>query len=183
MTKLAKVVNLYGGPGSGKSTMAWHLSAELKYLGLNVEYVHEWVKLAAWEKRPEVFWKAQQHIYGNQSWLMECSANGADIIVTDCPLLMGLVYCRDSMGDAVHDHFTEVVYNDYAKYDNLNVFVNRVKPYNPKGRNQTEREAHEKDYEIISFLEVMGIDYTVANGERNGVMDVLVELEGRGWIQ
>lgn len=179
MTKLAKVVNLYGGPGSGKSTMAWHLSAELKYLGLNVEYVHEWVKLAAWEKRPEVFWKAQQHIYGNQSWLMECTANGADIIVTDCPLLMGLAYVDAGQFEG---YFQEVVYDDYTRYDNLNVFVSRVKPYNSKGRNQTYEEACQKDIQIVSLLEDFSTNFSIVEGSRFGVEGVLELMKEKGWL-
>lgn len=178
---MTRVVNLYGGPGSGKSTMAWHLAAELKYRGVNVEYVHEWVKLAAWEQRPAIFWQAQQHIYGNQSWLLECTAKGADIIVTDCPLLMGLAYMDTNRPD--YTYFEEVVYADYARYDNLNIFVNRVKPYNPKGRNQTETDAKVKDKEIFSLLEEFSVDFRVTKGERAGVEHVLGIMETKGWIQ
>jgi adenylate kinase family enzyme len=36
------VVNLWGGPGSGKSTGACYIFAQLKLLGVNCEYVSEY---------------------------------------------------------------------------------------------------------------------------------------------
>ena len=43
------VVNLYGGPGAGKSTAALQLVAELKKRGINADYVSEYAKeLTGW---------------------------------------------------------------------------------------------------------------------------------------
>lgn len=38
------IVNLFGGPGAGKTTCAWEIAAELKKAGLVVEYVSEVAK-------------------------------------------------------------------------------------------------------------------------------------------
>ena len=46
-----QIVNLFGGPGSGKSTTAAGLFYEVKKLKLNVELVTEYAKDAVWEKR------------------------------------------------------------------------------------------------------------------------------------
>lgn len=45
------IINLYGGPGAGKSTSAAFLYYLLKANGFNVELVREYVKDWAWEKR------------------------------------------------------------------------------------------------------------------------------------
>ena len=47
--KRTKIVNLYGGPGTGKSTTAAALFAEMKIRGVNCEYIQEYAKDKAWE--------------------------------------------------------------------------------------------------------------------------------------
>ncbi len=46
------IINLYGGPGAGKSTSAAYLYYLLKCQQENVELVREYVKKWAWENRP-----------------------------------------------------------------------------------------------------------------------------------
>jgi hypothetical protein len=92
-----KVINLYGGPGTGKSTTAGAMFAEMKYRGINCEYVQEYAKDKAWEFGtnhlgvPKVF-QAQEYIFGKQHFRLRRCAQDVDIIVTDCPLFLGLIY-------------------------------------------------------------------------------------------
>ena len=44
-----KVINLYGGPSSGKSTQASGLFYKMKQQGYNVELVNEFAKECVWE--------------------------------------------------------------------------------------------------------------------------------------
>jgi len=56
------VVNLLAGSGCGKSSLAWDVSAELKWMGgINVEYVQEYVKHHLYEGRMSIF-KDQDYI-------------------------------------------------------------------------------------------------------------------------
>lgn len=43
--------------------------------------------------------------------------------------------------DTLGHEFNAVVGNVFNSFNNLNYWINRVKPYNPKGRHQTEEEA------------------------------------------
>ena len=45
-----KVINLFGNPGSGKSTVAAYLFSELKSRGLEVELVTETAKDLVWDE-------------------------------------------------------------------------------------------------------------------------------------
>ena len=45
------VINLYGGPGTGKSTTAAHVFALLKQRDVNAELVREYAKDIVWEGR------------------------------------------------------------------------------------------------------------------------------------
>ena len=49
------IVNLYGGPGSGKSTGAAYIFSMLKMVGVDAEYVTEFAKDKVWEGNQEVF--------------------------------------------------------------------------------------------------------------------------------
>lgn len=173
-----KIVNLYAGPGTGKSTTATSLFSELKYLGINCEYVAEGAKDAAWEGRSSKYWKAQQFIYGEQSWRMERLQGEVDIIVTDCPILMGLVYMpADFSIPALRD----VLRQDYDRYDNLDVFLNRNKPFNPKGRTQTEEQAKTLDSQILTQLSYQGVETLMLNFSRDNPIQIIQHMVAKGW--
>lgn len=52
----------------------------------------------------------------------------------------------------------------FSSYDNANYFINRVKKYNPKGRNQTEEESDKIAVEVKEMLNKYCVDYTEADG-------------------
>ena len=144
-----KVVNLFAGPGTGKSTTAAALFAELKYQNVNAELIQEAAKDAAWEGRSGKFFAAQQYILGEQSWRQWRLRGDVDIAVTDSPLPMGLVYMQN---DFPAQSLRQQIIEDFDSYDNFNVFITRNKPYNNKGRLQNEQEARVLDAKIKGML-------------------------------
>lgn len=169
-----KLINLFAGPGTGKSTTATALFAELKYMGVNCEYVAEYAKDAAWEKRGKKFFKAQQLIWGKQSFRLEKLRDEVDIAVTDSPLLLGLVYMPD---DFAMPSMRQAIVEDHLRYDSLNVMLRRNKSYNTKGRNQTKEEALELDKKIWDMLEETfgnsGRPYEVLDFGRDNVATII----------
>lgn len=151
-----KVVNLFAGPGTGKSTTAAALFAELKYQNVNAELIQEAAKDAAWEGRSGKFFAAQQYILGEQSWRQWRLKDDVDIAVTDSPLPLGLVYMQDSFPA---QSLRQAVLEDFHSYDNFNVFITRNKPYNSKGRLQDEYEARQLDGLIKDMLYEHSIPY------------------------
>lgn len=149
-----KVINLFAGPGTGKSTTAAALFAELKYRNVNAELIQEAAKDAAWEGRSGKFFAAQQYILGEQSWRQWRLRDDVDIAVTDSPLPMGLVYMQE---DFPAKSLQLQVMEDFHHYDNFNVFITRNKPYNNKGRMQNEDEAKVLDGKIKRMLLEQGI--------------------------
>lgn len=174
-----KVVNLFSGPGSGKSTTAAALFAELKYRNVNAELIQEAAKDAAWEGRSGKFFAAQQYILGEQSWRQWRLRGDVDIAVTDSPLPMGLVYMQDNFPA---QSLRQMVLEDFHSYDNFNVFITRNKPYNNKGRMQTESEARALDQTILNALVTMGIPYITVPFGREGPLTILAEMEQRGFF-
>jgi nicotinamide riboside kinase len=151
-----RVINLFGGPGVGKSTTATGLQHWMKARGVNSEYADEDAKGAAWEKRGNKYFAAQQYIYGRQSWRLHRLRDEVDVIVTDCPLPLGFVYMTEEFHIPA---LRAAVMEDFNSYENLNVRLVRNKPYSPKGRNQTEEEAKQKDVEIANMLREYNIPH------------------------
>ena len=75
--------------------------------------------------------------------------------------------------------FYNVIMEEYNKYDNMLYFVKRVKPYNPKGRFQTEEESDKIAEELNAmFANTFGWHHLnwingVFNGYEEVVRDVL----------
>jgi hypothetical protein len=137
------------GPGTGKSTTATALFSELKQLGINCEYVPEYAKDATWERRGAKVFAAQEYLFAKQHFRMSRVAEEVDIMITDSPILLTLAYMPKNFG---MPSLVQTVKEAYALYDNLDVFLERNKPYNPKGRNQTLEESIELDGVISKLM-------------------------------
>lgn len=153
------VVNLFAPPGSGKSTTAAGIFYLLKTKGVNCELVNEYAKDKTWEESFNVL-NNQVYMLGKQHHRMFRLLNKVDVIITDSPLFMQQIYTKDN----VLDDFIKYEFN---KFNNLNFYINRVKPYNPKGRNQTESESDVLGKEIIDILQKDNIEYITFNGDES----------------
>lgn len=149
------VLNLYGGPGTGKSTSAAMIFAMLKQSGVNAELVTEFAKDLTWHRRQKTL-DDQVYVFGKQQHKLHMLRNQVDVVVTDSPLLLTLHYGQDTY-ESLRDLAVEV----YDSHDNIDVFLNRTKKYNPIGRTQTEEEARIVDVSIQNILDVSARGYSV----------------------
>lgn len=149
-------INLFGGPGSGKSTTAAHLFALMKLKGMSVEYVPEWCKLLNYEDRPLP--PQYQIFHGQYDWLKKPQGK-MDYVVTDSPILLSAAY-----GTAAHDAY--YAHQDFSPCKNF--WIDRWGPYSPVGRQQTYQEALAKDADIIRLFNkfVGDFHYSVASHEQ-----------------
>ena len=156
-------VNLFAQPGSGKSTTAAFVFAYLKNRGCNVELVSEFAKQLTYQKR--------QHEMSNQVYLLAKqykkmkdieSYGKVPMIITDSPILIGLMYARDL---DYYYQLSELTLKLHGQFTNVNVLVNRTKPYNPSGRNQTEEESNALAEKVLELP--VSFDYRI-NGDENG---------------
>jgi nicotinamide riboside kinase len=161
------VINLFAGPSSGKSTMAFGLSYRLKCLRVNVEFAGEYAKDLVWSKRHRDL-EDQVYVFGKQQQRIQRLAKDCDVIVADSPVLMGLAYAQD-----YPLCFRQTVAWRFHQFDNINFFVNRVTEYDPIGRNQTEEEAQEKDREIFDLLDEFEVPFVRVDGNEAGLEDAL----------
>lgn len=165
------VVNLWGGQSSGKSSTMGDLFGKLKWAGINCEQSPEFAKELAWEGRTGTF-EDEMYIFGKQSHRLFRCDKKVDVIITDRPLLMSVVYNNyyGNFGDENWKKcYNDLIFSTYLQYDNVNIYLNRVKGFNPKGRREDEETAKEFDILFKKFLDDTNIPYYTFDGKEESV--------------
>lgn len=180
---MKKIVCLWGGPGTGKSTTCAGLFHKLKSLGYNCEMNREYIKEWVWEKR-NVLPGDQVYITAKQArreviYMRE----NLDFVITDSPLALSSFY-----GD-VYDPFEKFgqaakaivrQHHEICKHFGYKVehfFLVRTKAYNPAGRNQDEATAREYDVKIREFMEAYPIKYRTVVCDENTEKNIIALLQ------
>lgn len=164
-----KVINLFAGPGSGKSTTAAGIFYLMKSrYGINCEYVSEYAKLLAWENQKEKL-SDQLYITAKQNRGLERLIGKVEYAISDSPLLLGIHYATNYKLES----FEKLVVELFNSYDNINFFINRKKKYNPAGRFQTEEQAIEIDYKIKELLWYLDIPFIEIDGDTNAAEKIV----------
>lgn len=171
------VINLYGGPCCGKSTVSAGLFYELKCLGVECELTGEYAKDKTWDDHQTVL-RNQPYVFGKQLHRIWRLQNKVDIIVCDSPILLSTIYDSDDS-----DLFELYVLEQYKKYNNINFVLERKfynEGYQENGRNQTMQEAIEIDNDIENLLDKHNLSYTKiceSNSKKmvNKILEILKE--------
>lgn len=181
--EIKRIICLYGGPGSGKSTTCAGLFYLLKSHGFDAEMNREYVKNWVWEER-----NIQN---GDQTYFFSKMArnerifmkNNLQFIITDSPLVLthyyGLRY--DKFEQLSNTSLVMLKHHHVAckelGYKVEHYFIARKKEYNPNGRLQTLKEAQQIDDELKGFLTDLGITYkTVGEGELDASHEIYQDL-------
>lgn len=141
-------INLWGGPGVGKSVMAARIYSHFQQQDKNIELCREEVKNWAYEgKRPTGF--DQLYLFGTQIRKEEriLKNNPSYIVVTDCPIGMIAFYTK-YYGEPYWGHLYDITRDYDAKYRPVNILLKREFEYVPRGRLQSFQEAIEIDEEM-----------------------------------
>lgn len=166
------LVNLYGAPGAGKSSGAAYIFSELKMRGINAELVTEFAKDKVYEQSKKVF-ENQAYIFGKQYFRLTRCKDDVDVIVTDSPLSLSMVYNNDPV---LGESFNQMIRDVRNSFDDMNYFIFRVKEYNPKGRFQTEKQSDKLAKEIIDFMGKEGISFCPVNGDKEGYNRIIDDI-------
>lgn len=167
------VINLMGAPGTGKSTVASELFSKMKWLGYDVELVSEYAKELVWEERNETF-KNELYLFAKQHHRMFRLNNKVKYIITDRPLILSIFYNK-KYGDN-SEVFKNLVLQEINKFKNINIFLNRTKPYVQKGRNQTEEESKEFASEMLNIVKEHCSDLFIIDAVENFSSNCILSL-------
>ena len=172
-----KVINLFGGPGAGKSTTASELFALMKRQGLKVELVTEFAKDLTWEARTGTLTN-QLYVLGKQDQRLRRLVGQVDWAITDSPLLLAHAYAVKPPFNQAWFH--EAVDGAFRSYENRNVYLHRVAPYAAFGRSQTEAEADEIGRTIERLLadheDETGLPTLAYDGDEDAAFSIFGDL-------
>lgn len=147
--------------------MAAGLFYNLKTLHVEVELATEYAKDLVFANRRRDL-EDQVYVFGKQQYRIQRLAKECQVIITDSPVLMGLVYAPD-----YPQCFRETVAWRFNQFPSINFYIERTSTYKALGRTQTEEQAREKDAEIKTLLGEFGVDYHIVTGNDEGLADAL----------
>lgn len=157
------VVNIYGGPGIGKSTSALQIVAELKKMGYSAEYVSEVAKEYVYAKNYEILdgkLENQKKLMREQQSRLDLLIGNVDIVITDSPLLLNGVYLNEEA--EITDKHLDDIFSVYSEYSNYDIVLERdlSSEFETEGRIHTLEQSIQKDAEITSLLDECDIKYS-----------------------
>jgi len=144
---MSKIINLFGGPGIGKSSIASGLTHQLKKRHISCDNPYEFPKELAWDKNTAAV-KDQLYVIANQHRGITRSWGEVDYIVVDSPLLFAPVYKNFYSDEPYYPsmfygkEFDDFIISLHNRYDNINILLQRdSSKFENKGRYQSLDEA------------------------------------------
>ena len=118
----------------------------------------------------------QAYVFGEQGYRMSRCKDKVDVIITDSPLPLSILYNTDA---SLTENFNKSVMDVFHSYNNMNYLLNRTKPYNPVGRRHTEEESDALQESIKDLLRNRNIPYIEVNGDIEGYQKIVDDVTKR----
>lgn len=162
MKKKTIVINIAGGPGTGKTTVASELFGKLKEKGYEVENVSEFAKELVWEGRSEAF-DDRLYMHGEQNHRLMQMNGKLDFIITDSPLFLTSVYnnyyLKDKFPKSYNKMIDTVTSETFKLYNNKVYLLQRDTSYKVVGRRENKSTAEKIDVALNKYLKDNKIKY------------------------
>lgn len=174
---MSKLINLFGGPGIGKSSIANGITYKLKKKHISCNNPYEFPKRLAWDNNIPAI-KDQLYVFANQHrGIAECYGK-VDYIVIDSPILFSTIYhtyyTEGYPAELYGKEFHDLVVSLHKKYDNLNILLERGETvHNDDERFQDYSQSLEIDNLCKDILEKNNIPYHTIKVGKNTVKDIL----------
>tara|TARA_R110000824_G_scaffold2372_6_gene11152 strand:+ start:2246 stop:2836 length:591 start_codon:yes stop_codon:yes gene_type:complete len=177
LKKKTTIINIFGGPGIGKSTQAAGLHYIMKKNGMSVELTSEFAKDISWEKNYSAI-NDQLYITATQHRNISRVYGQVDYIIVDSPILNGLIYKKRYQGTIYPtkfygEHFDRFVLDLFSQYDNINILLRRNDEiFQKEGRFQDLKGSKEIDMNIKNLLITNDVKFQEYNVDFNTVNDI-----------
>ena len=173
------VINILGGPGVGKTTVASDLFVDFKKRGFDVEIVSEFAKELVWEKRNEAF-SDRLYMHAEQNHRLMMMNGNLDYIITDSPLILTSIYNHYYLKDLYPDHYNkmidDVTLETFNLYNNVTFLLDRDVNYDTNGRRESADQAKDIDEAIIRYTDENKLEYIEIKDRNKAVEQILKYL-------
>ena len=154
------LINLYGAPGVGKSSVAAGLFFLMKSHHLSVEHISEYAKYLIHSHRDWQLRDEQLYLLAKQHHKQLILRGRYDYAVTDSPLLLTAFYAPKTY----HGHFEPLVNELDGQFEHINIFMTRSMadgaPYQNEGRVHDRRASAALELEMRDFLHARGVRFS-----------------------
>ena len=174
---MSKLINLFGGPGIGKSGIAAGITYKMKKKHIKVNNPYEFPKRLAWDNNIPAI-SDQLYVFANQhSGIAECYGK-VDYIVIDSPILFSTIYHRyytkgypaEMYGKVFHD----MVIDLHRRYGSINILLERgVTIHNDDERFQNYKQSVEIDTLCKNVLDETRTPYHTVKVGDDSVKDIM----------
>jgi hypothetical protein len=156
-----KVINLFGAPGVGKSTVAAGLFYFMKMSGISVEHVTEYAKYLVLTNRVKQLEDEQLYLLAKQHHKQHILRGKYEWAITDSPLLLCAYYAPK---DETPEIFGQTVHAYNNMFENYNVFLTRGlekedTTFETQGRLQNKEESYKIQQTQMEFLDKNGVAF------------------------
>lgn len=159
-----KVINFFGAPGVGKSTIAMLLTSMLKQNQIDAEVSLEFVKEYIHAGNNNLL-AYQNYIFAQQERQLRIllDSKEAEFVITDAPLLHSVFYAPENYPV----YFKDLVFEIYHSYDNVNFLINRKHKYSFNSRIHSEEQSNIIARKLPLFLMNNNIPYIEINSDED----------------
>ena len=174
---MSKLINLFGGPGIGKSSIAAGLTYKLKKNHISCNNPYEFPKKLAWDHNIPAI-KDQLYVFANQHrGIAECYGK-VDYIIIDSPVLFSTIYhtyyTKGYPAEFYGQPFHDLVVDLHKRYDNLNILLERTDgAHNEDERFQDYEESIAIDKLCKEILDKHDIPYHTIKVGKHTVKEIL----------
>jgi hypothetical protein len=165
------VINIFGGPGSGKSATASGLFHRMKVEGDSVELVTEYAKDLVWEERFK-FMPDQDYVMAKQNRRLRRLVGKVKYAITDSPLLLSITYSPLTFPESFKTFCVDV----FKSYNNISIYLKRFHGYQLDGRRQDEEQANVVSLSIQNMLNEYHVEHCALETNSTTVADIIAYL-------
>jgi deoxyadenosine/deoxycytidine kinase len=179
-----KIVNLHGGPGVGKSTVASAIFTQLKQKRISCELVTEVPKDIVWDENYKAL-SNQLYIFSEQFRRQWRLIDKVDWVITDSPLLMYAIYFDMYINEqGTSAKFTEEYkaisrkfFDDtFHQFNNWNYYIASNLDYDPVGRGKNPERSNWLHNEVRKKLLEHDPQAIICCGETGDIANEIVGL-------
>lgn len=171
------LINLFGSSSAGKSSLMADLFNSLKSAGQTVEMCPEIIKQWAWDGiYPNKY--DQYYLMGQEIKQQSRLLGKVDYVISDSPVLQNAFYNyyingSDNLYTPTVDYLEMLIEDGHGI---LNCMLYRNKPYEQKGRYQTEEESDKIAQELTNYLDLRDVLFYIIDGKDHQRAEAIMEM-------